>query len=132
MKRFLFPGAVMSMLLLIGCGSDPPVATQPRTEEECNGLMERADGWLDGVPEMYEEVDRDDRRRNACDHAFAYKKGVTLQIEAIKCTLDLKKDTMPKKQAKSMRAIIPLLQRDIKERTAYAKEYASCPELTDW
>lgn len=36
--------------------------------------MERADGWLEDVPEMYEEEDRDDKRRNACDHAFALKK----------------------------------------------------------
>lgn len=57
---------------------------------------------------------------------------MTLQIEAIKCTLDLKKDTMPKKQAKAMRAIIPTLQKNIKDRTTYAKEYSSCPELADW
>ena len=54
-NQTLTTSVVIPMLLLAGCGSDPSTVNKQRTEAECAGLFERADGWLEGIPEFGEE-----------------------------------------------------------------------------
>ena len=128
--RALSLTAVMPILLLVGCGSDPSTVTKPRTEAECAGLAERARGWLEGIPTDREE-DREERRRNVCKNAFAYDKGSKLEIEAVKCYLDLNGDTMTSKGKKAMVSIIKLKEQGIKDNKKYANQLSTCPELGD-
>ena len=128
--RALTLAAVMPMLLLVGCGSDPSTVTKPRTEAECAGLFERADGWLESIPTDREE-DREERRRNVCKNAFAYEKGSKLQIEAVQCYLDLNGDTMTRKDKKAMVSIIKTTKQGIKDNKKYANQLSTCPELGD-
>ena len=131
--RALTLTVVIPMLLLVGCGSGPSTATQPRTEAECDGLGERAEGWLEGIPEFGEE-DREERRRNACKNAFAYEKGMGLQIEAIRCVLDLKRDTMTSKDKQALVSTIKTIEQGIKDNKKYAEQMdpsGKCPELGD-
>ena len=118
------------MLLLAGCGSDPSTVTKPRTEEECDGLFERAEGWFEGITEFGEE-DREERRRNVCKNAFAYDKGSKLQIEGVKCYLDLNGDTMSSKGKKAMVSIIKTMEEGITDNKKYAILISTCPELGD-
>lgn len=129
-NRFLTASVAMQMLLLIGCGSDPATVTKPRTKAECDGLFERAEGWLDGIPGFGEE-DREERRRNVCKNAFAYEKGTKLQIEAVKCYLDLNGDTMTRKNKTAMVGIIKTYEQSIKDSKEYASQISTCPELGD-
>ena len=128
--RALTLAAVMPMLLLVGCGSDPSTVTKPRTEAECDGLGERAAGWLESIPTDWEE-DREERRRNVCKDAFAYDKGMTLQIKAIKCILDLRKDTLTSKDKQALASNIKEIEQGIKETKKYANQLSTCPELGD-
>jgi len=128
--RALALAAVTPMLLLVGCGSDPSIVTKPRTEAECAGLFERADGWLEGIPTDREE-DREERRRNVCKNAFAYDKGSKLEIEAVKCYLDLNGDTMSSKDKKAMVSIIKTMEEGITDNKKYAILISTCPELGD-
>ena len=128
--RVLTLTAVMPMLLLVGCGSDPSTVTKPRTEAECAGLEERAAGWLEGTPSAYEEG-REERLRNVCKDAFAYDKGMTLQVEAIKCILDLRKDTLTSKDKQALANTIKEIEQGIKETKKYANQLSTCPELGD-
>ena len=121
---------VIPVLLLIGCGSDPSTVTKPRTAAECDGLFERAEGWLEGIPEFGEE-DREERRRNVCKNAFAYDKAAKLEIEAVKCYLDLNGDTMTSKDKKAMISIIKTTEQGIKDNKKYEKQLSTCPELGD-
>ena len=122
--------AVMPILLLVGCGSDPSTVSKPRTEAECAGLEERAAGWLEGTPTA-EEASREERRRNVCKNAFAYDKGSKLEIEAVKCYLDLNGDTMSSKDKKAMVSIIKMKEQGIKDNKKYANQLSTCPELGD-
>ena len=128
--RALALAAVMPMLRLVGCGSDPSTVSKPRTEAECAGLEERAAGWLEDTPTA-EEASREERRRNVCKNAFAYDKGMTLQIEAIKCILDLRKDTLTRKDKRALVSAIKDIEQGIKETKKFAKQTSTCPELGD-
>ena len=128
--RALTLAAVMPMLLLVGCGSDPSTVTKPRTEAECAGLAERARGWLEGTPTA-DEAGREERLRNVCKDAFAYDKGAKLEIEAVKCYLDLNGDTMTSKAKKAMVGIIKSWKQGIKDNKKYASQLSTCPELGD-
>ena len=132
-NRALTLTVVIPMLLLVGCGSGPSTATKPRTEAECDGLAERAEGWLEGIPEIGEEG-REERRRNACKNAFAYKRGMDLQIESIRCVLDLKRDTMTSKDKQALVSTIKTIEQGIKDNKKYAEQMApwgGCPGLGD-
>ena len=129
-NQTLTTSVVIPMLLLAGCGSDPSTVNKPRTEAECAGLFERADGWLEGIPEFGEE-DREERRRNICKNAFAYDKAAKLEIEAVKCYLDLNGDTMTRKDKKAMISIIKTTEQGIKDNKKYANQLSTCPELGD-
>ena len=121
---------VFPVLLLIGCGSGASTVTKPRTEAECAGLEERAAGWLEGTPTA-DEAGREERRRNICKDAFAYDKGMTLQIEAIKCILDLRKDTLTSKDKRALVSTIKDIEQSIEETKKFAKQISTCPELGD-
>lgn len=128
--RALALAAVMPMLLLVGCGSDPSSVTKPRTEAECDGLAERANAWFEGISEFGEE-DLEAVRRNACKNAFAHDKGYKLSIEAAKCYLDLNGDTMPNKDKQILVNSIKSTEQAIKDNKKYANQLSTCPELGD-
>ena len=46
-------------------------------QKQNDWLFERAEGWIEGIPEFGEE-DREERRRNICKNAFAYDKAAKL------------------------------------------------------
>ena len=128
--RALTLAAVMPMLLLVGCGSDPSSVTKPRTEAECDGLAERANAWFEGIPQFGEE-DLEAVRRNVCKNAFAHDKGYKLTIDAAKCYLDLNGDTMPNKDKQILVNSIKTTEQAIKDNKKYANQLATCPELGD-
>ena len=128
--RALTFAAVMPLLLLVGCGSDPSTVTKPRTKAECDGLAERADAWFEGIPDFGEE-DLEVVRRNVCKNAFAHDKGYKLTIEAAKCYLDLNGDTMSNKDKQILVNSIKTTQQAIKDNKKYANQLATCPELGD-
>ena len=129
-NRLTTLAVVMPLLLMVGCGSDTPTVTKPRTEAECNGLAERADAWFEGIPDFGEE-DLEVVRRNVCKNAFAHDKGYKLTIEAAKCYLDLNGDTMSNKDKQILVNSIKITQQAIKDNKKYANQLATCPELGD-
>jgi len=99
-------------------------------QKQNDWLFERAEGWIEGSPEFGEE-DRKERLGNVCKNTFAYEKGTKLEIEAVKCYLDLNGDTMTSKDKKAMVSIIKLKEQGIKDNKKYANQLSTCPELGD-
>ena len=99
-------------------------------QKQNDWLFERAERWIEGIPEFGEE-DREERLGNICKNTFAYEKGTKLQIEAVKCDLDLNGDTMSSKDKKAMVSIIKTMEEGITDNKKYAILISTCPELGD-
>ena len=54
-----------------------------------------------------------------------------MQIEAVKCYLDLNGDTMSSKDKKAMVSIIKTMEQGITDNKKYAILISTCPELGD-
>ena len=119
----------LAMASLAGCSSTPSSVTETRTEADCDALEKRAQGFLVITPNV-ESRTFDEARNKLCKNSIEYKKGATLYIQSIKCSLDVAGDQMSRESKKAAAMAIEEMEQSVRDTERVAKEAGIiCPGL---
>ena len=119
----------LAVASLVGRSSTPSSVKETRTEADCDALEKRAQCFLVITPNV-ESRTFDEARNKLCKNSIEYKKGATLYIQSIKCSLDVAGDQMSRESKKAAAMAIREMEQSVRDTERVAKEAGIiCPGL---